>query len=72
MDEDVLYKCIIPFWVGEDEEEFEVSTGSFWLLTPSAPEGYDVALETLEKDSFLQVWMDYGRLDKHFKLEEQK
>lgn len=66
MNEDNIYTCIIPFWVGEDEEEIEVPTGSKWLLSPSSPEGYDVAVESLEKDSCLQVWMDYGRLDKHF------
>lgn len=70
MNEDVIYKCVMPFWVGEDEEEFEVSSGSKWLLMPSSPEGYDVALEILEKDSYMQVWMDYGRLDKHFIKEE--
>lgn len=70
MEKDVLYKCIMPFWVGDDDDEFEVIPGSKWLLSPSAPEGYDVALETLEEDSYLQIWMDYGRLDKHFVKED--
>lgn len=72
MNKDVIYRCIMPFWVGEGENEFEVETGTKWFMTPSTPEGYDLALETIEDDYATQIWMDYSRLDKYFVMEASK
>lgn len=65
-----VYKCTLPFWAGEGEEEFEVEQGTLWTPMDRPPDEYPIGLRETAPDSSWEVHLFPEHLEKYFELEE--